>query len=246
LTITSLAYMRDRAAGTVQGPAAQPVAAAAGSPQQQQQQQQQPGRPAFHPPLAAIMISPATDFTNSSVFRRGLPEQAQEQLQQQKQQSSTQGSAASDGGSATGGSSSSRSSRRNSTEELFHYDYVSKGEGNDVIRLYLPPPHDASGLSDPLVSPIFLKNFSGLVRRELLVVTGGCEAMVPDIHRFVARVKDVSPELLVTHHVEEAEPHCYCVLHTGKLLDKGAAVLLPFMMRMCSGSSSTGSIARPA
>lgn len=183
------------------------------------------------------MISPATDFTNSSVFGHGLPEQAQEQLEQQQTQRSATGSAAVGGGSTS------------STEQLFHYDYISKGEGDDVIRLYLPQPHDAAGLSDPLVSPMFIANFSGLVRRELLVVTGGCEAMVPDIHRFVARVTQVSPELPVAHHVEEAQPHCYCVLHLGKLLEKGAAVLLPFMLRMASGSSSssgTGSSAGPA
>jgi acetyl esterase/lipase len=236
LTITGLVYMRDRAAGTLQGPAAQAVAAAASQKQQQGQE-----RPPFHPPLAAIMISPATDFTNSSVFRRGLPEKAQEQLKQQ-QQNSANGSAAGTGSTAEGVSASS-GSRRDSTDELFHYDYVSKGEGNDVIRLYLPQPHDAAGLSDPLVSPMFIENFSGLVRCELLVVTGGCEAMVPDIERFVARVTEVSPELQVTHHVEEAQPHCYCVLHMGKLLEKGAAVLLPFMVRMCSGSSSSGSSA---
>ncbi|WIA31722.1 hypothetical protein OEZ86_002598 [Tetradesmus obliquus] len=181
LTITGLTYMRDRAAGTVQGPAAQPAAAAAAADTSQQQQGQ--ARPAFHPPLAAIMISPATDFTNSSVFGQGLPEQAQEQLEQQQTQRSATGSAAVGGGSTS------------STEQLFHYDYISKGEGDDVIRLYLPQPHDAAGLSDPLVSPMFIANFSGLVRRELLVVTGGCEAMVPDIHRFVARVTQVSPEL---------------------------------------------------
>ncbi|KAF6257579.1 hypothetical protein COO60DRAFT_1626766 [Scenedesmus sp. NREL 46B-D3] len=95
------------------------------------------------------------------------------------------------------------------------------------------------GLTDPLVSPMFIANFSGLVRRELLVVTGGCEAMVPDIQRFVARVTEVSPELSVTHHVEKHQPHCYCVLHTGRLLEKGAAVLLPFMVRMCSSSNGS-------
>jgi acetyl esterase/lipase len=222
--------MRDRAAGSVQGPAGQPAAA---SEQQQQH--------IFHPPLAAIIISPATDFTNSSVFRRRLPEQAREQLQK----SSMNCSAA---GTANGVSSSSKSSgsRRDSTDELFHYDYVSKSEGNDVIRLYLPKPHDAAGLSDQLVSPMFIESFSGLVRRELLVVTGGCEAMVPDIERFVARVSEVSPELPVTHHVEEGEPHCYCMLHIGKLPENGATVLVPFMERMCRGSSSSGSTAGPA
>jgi acetyl esterase/lipase len=226
--------MRDRAAGCVQGPAAQPAAA---SEQQQQQQQH-----VFHPPLAAIIISPATDFTNSSVFRRGLPDQAREQLQK----GSMNGSAAGTANGVSSSSSKSSGSRRDSTDELFHYDYVSKSEGNDVIRLYLPKPHDAAGLSDRLVSPMFIENFSDLVRRELLVVTGGCEAMVPDIERFVARVSEVSPELPVTHHVEQGEPHCYCVLHIGKLPEKGATVLVPFMERMCRGSSSSGSTAGPA
>jgi acetyl esterase/lipase len=226
--------MRDRAAGCVQGHAAQPAAA---SEQQQQQQH------TFHPPLAAIMVSPATDFTNSSVFRRGLPEQAREQLQKSSMNGGAVGTA---NGVSSSSSSKSSGSRRDSTDELFHYDYVSKSEGNDVIRLYLPKPHDAAGLSDRLVSPMFIENFSGLVRRELLVVTGGCEAMVPDIERFVARVSEVSPELPVTHHVEHGEPHCYCVLHIGKLPEKGATVLVPFMERMCRGSRSSGSTAGPA
>jgi hypothetical protein len=52
-----------------------------------------------------------------------------------------------------------------------------------VTQRYLPKPLDAALLEEPLVSPVYMGGFDGLVRGQLLVIAGGCEGMTPDITR---------------------------------------------------------------
>lgn len=233
--------MRDRAQGALNLIGS---TAPAGQPENQQQKRTTPTTVPFHPPLAAIMISPAIDFTSGSVFRKGLPAQAPSSDSKQDGSSSSGSTTAGSntvGGDAgivesscNGGSNSSNGSSSTDTAEQFKWDYVSPSEGNDVIKLYLPVPHDPNDLAHPLISPINQESFTGLVRGEFLVVTGGCEAMVPDIARFVDKIRQAAPSVPVTHHIEKNEPHCYCVLSMDHLLEKGASVLVPFMAAQCS------------
>lgn len=164
----------------------------------------------LQPPRAAILISPAVDFSSSSVFTK------------QPFQASNNG---------TGGSGSD-SSARGSLGGEFHWDYISTHENVDVMQLYISS-HSPMELSHPLVSPTYIDNFSGLVQKELLVVAGGCEAMTPDIVKFVDKIKALSPSVPLTYHEEANEPHCYCVLSgMDHLIKKGTKVLLPFMQRV--------------
>jgi hypothetical protein len=52
-----------------------------------------------------------------------------------------------------------------------------------VVQRYLPKPIDLDLLQNPLVSPVYMRSFDGLVRGPVLVVAGGCEGLTPDITR---------------------------------------------------------------
>jgi acetyl esterase/lipase len=53
-----------------------------------------------------------------------------------------------------------------------------------VTQRYLPKPVDLELLQNPLVSPVYMRNFEGLVQSSMLVVAGGCEGLTPDITRW--------------------------------------------------------------
>jgi acetyl esterase/lipase len=83
-------------------------------------------------------------------------------------------------------------------------------------------------MADPLVSPVFLRSFAGLVQRGMLVVWGEEELMAPDIERFVA-VLEKSGGVAVTAHLEPAQPHVWPVLPCVPLIHRGADVIVPYI-----------------
>ncbi|KAF6251546.1 Alpha/Beta hydrolase protein [Scenedesmus sp. NREL 46B-D3] len=125
--------------------------------------------------------------------------------------------------------------------ELFRYDYVAVNEGDEdgnITQRYLPKPLDLELLRDPLVSPVYMRGFEGLLRGQLLVVAGGCEGIMPDITRFVEHAKAVSPSVQLEYHVEPDEPHCWCVVGMPHLLAKGLPVLVPFFAKAAAAAGS--------
>jgi acetyl esterase/lipase len=72
LTICALEYMRQRAAGSVDPalPAAAPALAGTGSANKHSNSSSSAAAVPFHPPVAALLVSPAVDLSGSSVFGR--------------------------------------------------------------------------------------------------------------------------------------------------------------------------------
>lgn len=65
-----------------------------------------------------------------------------------------------------------------------------------VDKQYLPADCSPERLTDPLASPIYLADYDGLVQPaakggRLLVITGGCEALAPDIFRCVHLISGI-------------------------------------------------------
>eukprot|EP00878_Enallax_costatus_P004522 GHUV01004763.1.p1 GENE.GHUV01004763.1~~GHUV01004763.1.p1 ORF type:complete len:411 (+),score=112.86 GHUV01004763.1:860-2092(+) len=206
LTLATLAYMRHHLRSSSSNASSNNlVAADAESSAQPAVQSTASVVGTFHPPRAAILISPAVDFSSSSVFTKN---------------------------SFSTSHSPDISSSDSNTSSNFKWDYISVHENVDVTQLYISS-HNPRELSDPLVSPTYLEDFSGLVQNGMLVVAGGCEAMTPDIRTFVDKVRTASLEVAINYHEEPNEPHCYCVLGSmHHLVVKGAKVLVPFMEKM--------------
>lgn len=108
--------------------------------------------------------------------------------------------------------------------------------------MYLSAPGGPSPqLANPLVSPAYLSDLGGLVQQQLLLLSGGVEAMVSDIRAFADKAKQASSssgEQLVVYHEELNEPHCHAVLAMPGLLAKGSRVLVPFIAAMAACASA--------
>lgn len=209
LVVACLAYLRDGTLGSSSSSnnsAATTTAAAAASP----------------PPLpaGALLISPAIDFTASSVFGPKLAEyfhqQPTQQHQQQQQPGAGQGGG--DGSAAPAGFDG-------------QWDYIDADEGSAVAQHYVQAASMAD-MCNPYVSPMVLPSFKGLVQQKMAVVWGGVEVLGPDCARFASRMQ--ADGVNVETHVEKNQPHVYCVLPPKELLEKGAAVIVPFFASLCS------------
>jgi acetyl esterase/lipase len=77
LTICALEYMRQRAAGSVDPALTAADAAAAGSASANKHSNSSSVAVPFHPPVAALLVSPAVDLSGSSVFARPAAEVAE-------------------------------------------------------------------------------------------------------------------------------------------------------------------------
>lgn len=68
------------------------------------------------------------------------------------------------------------------------------------------------------------------MQTKVLVMTGGSEMLVGDNDEFVEKVRNSLGGLVVEYHVEKDQPHCYPVLGLKELTDRGADVLVPFVI----------------
>lgn len=174
-------------------------------------------QPPAPPPAGAVLISPAVDFTSSSIFGPKLRcyfTALQAEQQHAKQQGTPEHAV-----------------------DLAHlpatplprgseWDYIDAGEGASVAQLYVGARSEA-GMAQPLVSPTMLPTFKGLVQRGMLVMWGGVEAMSPDIAKLAAKMQ--AQGVSVQTCEEANEPHVYCVLPFKGVIRKGAKALLPFI-----------------
>jgi acetyl esterase/lipase len=109
-------------------------------------------------------------------------------------------------------------------------DYVCTGEGIAAADLYVRADEPAQ-LLDPLVSPLQLASFGGLVEKEWLVVWGAVEMMAPDIARLVAKMQQDPAGVAVQAHVGELRVHAFPVLtYSRRLMEEGAAAIVPFIV----------------
>lgn len=82
---------------------------------------------------------------------------------------------------------------------------------------------DSSLLTNPLVSPTYLDNFSGLCQHGMIIVAGGVELMRPDIAAFAAKVSAAG--VPVKYHEGPGQPHSYMVLGLPHLLKEGRVLI---------------------
>lgn len=160
-------------------------------------------------PAAAVLISPAVDLTTSSVFGPRLTsyfaklQPGQGHKQQQQQ----------------------------NTSNKPHWDYIGLDVGVSVAQHYVHAQSEAA-MHQPLVSPVLLRSFEGLVQQQMLLVWGGEELMAPDLVAFEATLR--AAEAPVQVHVEPNQPHVYCLLPLPPLIEQGAHVLVPFISEVVS------------
>lgn len=206
LVVACLAYLRDGTLGSssssTDADAATAAAVAAAAP----------------PPLpaGALLISPAVNFTASSVFGPKLAEYFEKEPSKQQQQP---------GSGQVGGNSSAASAGFDG-----RWDYISADEGPAVAKHYVQAVSMAD-MCNPYVSPTLLPSFKGLVQQKMAVVWGGVEVLAPDCAAFASRVQ--ADGVRVEVHVEKNQPHVYCVLPLRELLKKGAEVIVPFFASLC-------------
>jgi acetyl esterase/lipase len=208
--VACLAYLRDGTLGsssTITTTAA--AAAAAASPP---------------PPLpaGALLISPAIDFTASSVFGPKLAEYFHKQPTEQQQPTKQQQPGEADQGGGDGTAAPAAFDGQ--------WDYIDADEGSAVAKHYVQAASMAD-MCNPYVSPMVLPSFKGLVQQKMAVVWGGVEVLGPDCARFASRMQ--ADGVRVETHVEKNQPHVYCVLPPKELLEKGAAVIVPFFASLC-------------
>lgn len=197
LVVSSLAYLRDNTLGSSSAAAAAPSAP---------------------PPAGALLISPAVDFTTSSVFGTSLAAyfEAMQDCQQQQDQHKGRQPA------AVKLSALPAVPQPPGTE----WDYITVGEGPSVAQVYVRAQSEQD-MYQPLVSPTLLPSFKGLVQQKMLVLWGGVEVLAPDCARFAERVQ--ADGVAVQVHVEPNQAHVYCVLPVADALERGAQVVVPFL-----------------
>lgn len=160
-------------------------------------------------PAAAVLISPAVDLTTSSVLGPRLTSYFA-QLQPARGHKQQQ--------------------QRNTSKQP-HWDYIGLDAGVDVARHYMCAQSEAA-MHQPLVSPVLLRSFEGLVQQQMLLIWGGVELMAPDLVAFEATLR--AAEAPVQVHVEPNQPHVYCLLPLPPLIEQGARVLVPFISEVVS------------
>lgn len=174
-------------------------------------------QPPVSPPAGAVLISPATDFTSSSVFGPKLKCYFTA-LQSEQQHARQQGTAE----HAVDVSHLPATPQARGSE----WDFVDAGEGACVAQLYVGAQSEAD-MAQVLVSPALLPDFRGLVQHGMLVMWGGVEAMAPDIATLAAKMQAQGASVQTCE--EANEPHVFCVLPFKGVVRKGAKVLLPFI-----------------
>jgi acetyl esterase/lipase len=191
--MSSLAYLRD---GTLDSSSAAAAAA-----------------PTVPLPAGALLISPAVDFTISSVFGTKLAayfEALQYSQQQQGQHQGVNLSALPAVPQPPGA----------------EWDYITAREGPSIAQGYVKAQSDQD-MHHPLVSPTLLPSFKGLVPQKMLVLWGEIEVLAPDCARFAERVQ--ADGVPVQVHVEPNQVHVYCVLPVADAVERGAQVVVPFL-----------------
>lgn len=164
-----------------------------------------------------MLISPAVDFTSSSVFGPKLRcyfTALRSEQQHAKQQGTPE--------HAVDVSHLPATPQPRGSE----WDYIDAGEGASVAQLYVVAQSEAD-MAQALVSPAMLPSFKGLVQQGMLVMWGGVEAMSPDIAKLAAKMQ--AQGVSVQTCEEANEPHVYCVLPFKGVIRKGAKVLVPFI-----------------
>ena len=196
--LASLAYIRD---GTLHSPSSSSAAAAP-----------QPTHKALPPPAGALLISPAADFTSSSVFGRSLRNYfgALQSSQQRSKQRDVQ-------------SSELPPARQPAGSE---WDYITVAEGPAVAKLYVLAQSE-DDMAQPLISPIRLESFKGLVQQKVLLVWGAVEVMAHDIAALAGRMRGDGVDVQV--HAEPNEAHVYPVLPFEGVRQRGAKLIVPFL-----------------
>lgn len=115
-------------------------------------------------------------------------------------------------------------------------DFITVDEAAIVAQHYVHA-HSQADMCLPLVSPILLPSFAGLVQSEVLLVSGGIEVMGPDIAVAAKMLEAGGARVRV--HVEHNEPHVYCVLPIQCCMDRGLPVLIPFIASCVSKAAAT-------
>jgi acetyl esterase/lipase len=165
-----------------------------------------------------MLISPAVDFTTSSVFGAKLAayfEALQDSQQQQGQHKGKQDN-------VVDVSALPAVPQPPGAE----WDYITAREGPSVAQVYVGAQSEQD-MYQPLVSPTLLPSFKRLVQQKMLVLWGGIEVLAHDCARFAERVQ--ADGVPVQVHVEPNQVHVYCVLPVSDALEKGAQVVVPFL-----------------